>query len=155
MNYYPIHSYRARIENLIKKTEDITDDLELKSVLSCYLCILVSGFLEVAIRNIFENYTILYSSSENIVKYISQRLKYFQNPNSSKILNLIGDFSSNWRVTLEKHEDGEWKEAVDTIVANRHNLAHGRSVQITVIRVKNCYRSINSLIDFLINDCVR
>ena len=62
--------YQQRLDNLFSKIEQLPlDDFELRSDWARYLCILVSGFLETGIREIYTEYA-KNKASPYIVNYV-------------------------------------------------------------------------------------
>jgi hypothetical protein len=106
------------------------DDLELRSHWARYLCVLASGYLEVATREILVEVARA-QGAPVLVRFVAERLADFQNPKMEKILGLVGDFSLEWESELRARSEGEIKDAVDSIVDNRHKIAHGENVGIS------------------------
>ena len=89
-----------------------------------------------------------------VSNYVSKQIKGITNLNNERILQLLGSFDSKWRTVVEQKISDAQKDAIDSIVANRHNIVHGRSVGITITRVKNYYLSILSVISTIESDCL-
>lgn len=117
-----------------------------------YICVLASGYLEVGIRSAFQSYVDT-KSSPVVAKYVSSKLKGFQNPKMGSILSLIGTFDTNWKEDAEKWAAGEIKDHVDSLVANRHHIAHGRDSTVTLSSVGDWYKSAKKLIAFIEQLC--
>ena len=117
-----------------------------------YLCVLVSGFLETSIHAIYSQYAKA-KAAPNVANYVQRRLRRFQNPKMGAILELTGAFSSHWESALKNWAEGDLKDAVDSIVANRNNIAHGRDVGITYTRIKDYYERAVKVIEFMDNQC--
>jgi hypothetical protein len=69
------------------------------------------------------------------------------------IIELAGMFNSRWGEMLEQGSQGELKDAVDSVMANRNQIAHGENVGISYVRIKEYYNSILKLIDFVESNC--
>lgn len=147
-----VHAYKQRLDNLFKKIESFQGDEELRAALARHLCVLVSGFLEVSVREIYGEYA-QNKAAENVANYVTAELKSFQNPKMEKILNLTQSFSPNWKDNLEKATEGEIKDSVDSIVANRNIIAHGRSVGITIGNIKRYYKNAVKLVGLIETQC--
>lgn len=144
--------YKDRLDHLFKQTREFSADPEIESEWAKYLCVLVSGFLEVSIRSIYSQYA-QSQAGPNIVNYVETQLEDFQNPKMGKILELTGAFNSEWAQKLQNAAEGELKDAVDGIVNNRHKIAHGESVEITLVRVKEYYTKAVKVVEFVENLC--
>lgn len=151
MSSVEITSYKGRLDNLFSLISNI-QEVELKSHWSRYLCVLVAGFVEVSIQAIFCDYA-RKSSSPHVSNYVNSKLKRFTNPNMHDIVELAGTFNSRWGEILEQGSQGELKDAVDSVMANRNQIAHGENVGISYIRIKEYYNSISKLISFVESNC--
>ncbi len=142
-----------RIDNLIKSTFDSTDDnFELQGHWGRYLCILAAGFLENAINEIYNEY-ILNSSSPHVASFAIRHLKKIQNPKASKFVETAYAFNKTWGEELEKlyEDNSELKDAIDSIMSNRHQIAHGKQTSISVGRVDEYLKKCIKTIEFIEN----
>jgi len=149
-----IFSQKQRMDDLIAKIETFSDDYEIQSHLARYLCILISGFLENAIRTSLSEYA-QNKASPRVANYVDRQLSSFQNPNMEKILVLVGSFCPEWRASLEEESDEGIGESINSIVANRHLVAHGGTVGITLGSIKRHYQNVVKLIDLIEKQCNR
>jgi hypothetical protein len=125
-----------KLRSLIGRiAEESSQDLELQAHWGRYLCILVAGFLENAIVEIYTDF-VNTAASGPVASFASLTLGWIQNPNSQRFVDTARLFRQSWAVDLEKFlmERGR-KEATDSIIANRHAIAHGRDSGITLVRV--------------------
>ncbi|MBS0017870.1 MAG: hypothetical protein KFF72_16235 [Arthrospira sp. SH-MAG29] len=144
--------YKQQLDDLFKKISQLPEDTEMQSHWSRYLCIRVSGFLEVSVRSIYSQYA-KDKASPFVANYIEKQLSGFQNPNMQKILNIAGSFNPEWSDELGKFVQGEIKDAIDSIVVNRNKIAHGDNVGITYVRIKAYYQNAVKLVDMLEKLC--
>ena len=143
---------QQRLNHVFSQISSFAEHLELQAHWASYLCILVSGFLESSLRTIYAEYA-RHKSAPNVSNFVQRRLRGFQNPNMEAIIQLTSSFNPDWARDLKDATDGELKDAVDSIVANRHRIAHGESVDITYIRIKGYYAKTNEIIEFIENQC--
>lgn len=143
-----------RIRDLLSKTTAASaGDLELQAHWARYICILAAGFLENAIKIIYVEF-VKQITPEPVASYTCQRLSKIQNPNTPRFLNLAGAFKDQWRDELEKYVDeGGRREAIDSIMNNRHQIAHGRNVGITIAQVSNYLTRSVEVIEFIETQC--
>lgn len=144
--------YRQRLDNLFAQISAFSGDVELQSQWARYLCVLVSGFLEVSICAVYNQFT-RRSASPYVANFVESELCDFQNPKMGKIIELTRAFNPQWANELETVTEGEIKDAVDSIVANRNQIAHGRDVGITYVRIKNYYERAIKLVDIIEKTC--
>ena len=146
MKNIEIVRYQQRLDALFEKVKDISD-IELQSHRARYLCILVSGYLETSVRAIYGEY------NRNVTNYVSSKLKSFQSPKMGNILELTRAFSRQWAEELEVATEGELKGSVDSIVANRNNIAHGQDVGISYVTIREYYQNAVKVIELIEDQC--
>lgn len=144
--------YKQRLDNLFKQISAFSGDIELQSQWARYLCVLVSGFLEVSICATFNQFA-KNSSSPQVANFVKYQLDSFQNPKMGKIVELTRAFNPEWANELETATEGKLKDTVNSIVANRHQIAHGRDVGITYAHIKNYYEDAIKVVDIIEKMC--
>lgn len=152
MNNREAVRYRQQLDHLFKRIAAYREDLELQSHWARYLCILTSGFLETSVRSIYGQYART-KSAPFVANYVDGQLKRFQSPKMENILELTRSFSTDWEERLRDAVEGEPKDAVDSIVSNRHNIAHGKSVGITYHTVRRYYGNAIKVIELIDAQC--
>ena len=153
MKNQEVHRQRERLNHLFKQISAVGDDIELQSHWAKYLCVLVAGFLEVSIRAIYSRHAHV-NASPRVANFVEVRLRRIQNMNMETILQLTRSFSPEWAEQLEKETEGEHKDAIDSILANRHLIAHGESVEITYIRIKTYYERAIEVLELIESKCL-
>ncbi len=145
---------RQRIEHriaiLIEKADALQDD-ELKSEVSRYLCILSSGFVEVACRDIVQKYVASRSSPE-VQRFVRAYMTRFRNPRKQQIINLYSSLDPEKAQQLESIIDEELWEAISSIMGQRNVLAHGGSSGISLARIKDYYQRASKLLKQIENE---
>ncbi|MGA1982615.1 MAG: HEPN domain-containing protein [Acidobacteriaceae bacterium] len=141
---------RQRIDNLEARAraEPVSTDDELKAQMAQFLCVLSSGLLEEAVRLTLSGFAKTRSSPE-VASYVTANLEQFQNPRFEKIMILLGSFDPKWRSHFEDGPSNEVKDAIDSIVVNRHQIAHGRPVGISIVTFSKYYKQVCAFIDDL------
>ena len=145
-----------RIQSLLVRTRTATwEDIELQGHWGRYICILAAGLLENSIREIYSEY-VRGASSPQVSSYATTSLQNTLNPNSNRFVQVASSFSQEWGKSLEEFlnaDDYERKDAIDSIINNRHQIAHGRSTSISVVRVSNYLNRAVEVIDFIESQC--
>jgi len=139
--------YERRLENLFNKIQGLVD-LELQAQFARYLCVLLSGFIEVAIRDLLGGYARA-RANQNISGYVNHKLSRETNLNMSKIVELFNKFNQTWGEELETQTKGELKDAIDSIVANRHKIAHGEDTGVGFLQVKEWYKKTKNVVNIM------
>ena len=88
-----------------------------------------------------------------IANFVEEQLRDFRNPKMEKILEIARMFSPKWEEDIRKASEGEKKDAIDSIVANRNRIAHGEDVSITFSRINNYYANVIKFIELMNNRC--
>ena len=143
---------RQRLDYVFSLVDQLPAEAEVQSHWARYLCVLVSGFVEKAIRVMYEEYAGA-AAAPNVARFVKENLKFFQNPSMGKIVELTRTFNEGWADDLEVFTDGRLKDAVNSIVANRHNIAHGETVGISISRMSDYYRGAIEVVEFLNHQC--
>ena len=116
---------------------------------------LAAGLLESSIREIYGEF-VGNSSSPQVAKYAATTLENIHTPRASRFLQVATAFSLEWGQRLEEYmdaNDGERRNAIDSIMNNRHRIAHGRNTSISVVRVKEYLDKAVEVIDFIESQC--
>jgi hypothetical protein len=147
-----IATHKSRIDSLFAKVATI-EDFEVRAHWARYLCVLVSGYIETSFRAIYNQYA-KDKAAPKVASYVDIQLQQFRNPNMERILTLTRSFSAQWGDALEKVTDGQRAAAIDSIVANRHQIAHGGLfVGITFATIEKYYKNANEVIDLVSEQC--
>jgi hypothetical protein len=146
-----IHQQKQRLDQLFKAASSLPD-IEMQSHWSRYLCVLVSGFLENSVELCLSEYS---RRCTNVVvsNFVSAKLRGFQNPRMSAILELFGSFNPDWKTQLEVATQGQLSDSVNSIVGNRHKIAHGESVALSMSSLAAYYKDAAAVIELLQETC--
>lgn len=145
---------RAEVFRLKKRLDDtfrrvpLFADIEVQADFARYLCVLVSGFFENAVIALVLDFTERRSAPE-VALYVERQLDHWTNPNVEKIASLVGCFKSDWRNKTTTYLSDEKKEAVNSLVALRHKIAHGEAVGTSLSQIKAYYGIVLGVVDFI------
>ena len=152
MTHVEILRYQMRLDHLFTKFDQLTGDAEIMAHWSRYLCVLLSGYLENAIRIIFREYT-RGKSAPNVYNYVEHKLNEFQNPKMGRIMDLTASFNTHWFRELEESTDNEMKDVINSIVNIRNQVVHGQDAGITPATLRNYYREAQKFVQQLERQC--
>ncbi len=154
MKYFEVSIHQRRLDNLFEQIDKIPQDPELLSHWARYLCVLSSGFLEIAVRIIYGRYASA-KSEPRVAKFVDRQLKlHFQNLDMERLVQLANSFSPDWAAELEKKCAGELEASVNSIISNRNRIAHGEDVPgLTYGRIRDYYSNLTKVIQLLENQC--
>jgi hypothetical protein len=155
VNNANVSRQKQRIDDLFKRTEEATNgDANMQAHWARYLCVLVSGFVENALKEVYSDF-IRRAASKPVVDYATHKLLSLNNPNAERICQLAGSFKKEWQEELTTFMQDGAKEAVDSIMNNRNQIAHGGDVGITVVRTRDYFKMIVEVMEFIEAQCTR
>lgn len=143
-------SAQNRLESLQAKARSsaVAADPELQSQLARFLCVLASGLIEQGVKALLEEY-VRARSAPRIYRYAAHQISRLQNAKFEDILQLIGRFDPAWRSHLEDNMSEQTKSAIDSIVNNRNQIAHGRQVNISLGTFSEYYSQLKNFMVYL------
>ena len=142
----------AAIRLLIKNSSAATAaDLELQAHWARYACVLAAGLLENSIVDLYSDF-VRRNAQKPVADYAEVQISKIQNPKTSRFVEVARSFKSAWADDLEKFvEQSGRKEAIDAIMANRHQIVHGKDSNITVARVSSYLDKAEEVLVFIEN----
>ena len=142
-----VERYRSHLDKLFSMV-NMLDSIEMRAQWAQYLCVLVSGFIEESVRTTLGHYA-SGRSSKQVANYVQGKLRRVTNLNMTRIVDLLSQFDPDVGKQLDEKTHGELKDAIDSIVANRHSIVHGRSVSVTYAMVKDWYKKAVRVMEIL------
>jgi len=119
-----------------------------------YICVLSAGFVENSVRDIYGQYVKKNSYSSPVIRYATKQLDGIQNPRPDKLVKIAASFEPVWGRELELYLAYNFRsDAVNTIMSNRHLIAHGRSSNITVGQISQYLRRVVEVAEFMETQC--
>jgi len=144
-----------RIVNLIKDTKQFCgDNLEFQGHWGKYICVISAGFLENAIAEVYAEY-ISNSSSPIVSGFVQRTLEKVQNPKTSKFIEIARSFKNEWGEDMESfvQQNPDVKFSIDSIMQNRHLIAHGKTTSVSVVKIKDQLEHAIKIVDFIEAQC--
>jgi hypothetical protein len=147
-----------RLNNLFQQTDTASgSNIEFQSHWAKYLCVLSAGFIENSISEIYSDF-VKRTTPEPVANYANTGLARIQNPKTSKFIETARAFKVDWANELEDFvmDNGEErKTAIDSIMSNRHRIAHGKNSGVTVIQIRQWLDRAIEVIELIENQCYR
>jgi hypothetical protein len=140
-----LHQITARLDRVFEAADKVDDD-EIKSHLARYLCVLTSGYLEESVKMLITNY-VAAKAAPFVMNHINSTTNNIMNLNSTKIGQFLNSFSNGWKDEFDNCLSDEEKDAIDSVVANRHLIAHGGNVGVSYVRIKEWHKNIKHVIE--------
>jgi hypothetical protein len=130
-------------------------DIEIQAHWARYLCVLCAGFIENAFEEIYAEF-VKGAASEPVARFTIRSLEKTNNPKTLKFIDTSRAFKEAWGDELEVFVDQNGRrDAIDSIMNNRHQIAHGKSSGISVARLEEWFEKSLEVIDFIENQVKR
>lgn len=140
-----LQKLRALMANAIGQTPDIS----LQAAWARFFSVLCAGLLENGITEIYGEYVSRVAAPE-AANYAVSRLARLQNPNTEKFLETAYAFSKKWGDELKVFvEDDGRKEAINSILNVRNQIAHGQDAGITYVRITEYLIKAVEVLEFI------
>lgn len=137
------------IDSAFSLAENQNDD-EVKSHLANLLCIRISGLIENYLKTKVSDYSDK-KVPKQITRFLSIRFADITNLKTTKLHDILGQFSLQWQSDFEEiiQNKGQLKSSLDSLITNRHNIAHGQRVSLTLRTVRQYYEDVKEFINKL------
>jgi hypothetical protein len=124
---------------------------ELISLSSQQVCVSICGSLEQCLKQIFIEYAKRRSNSR-IYRPIEKICESYQNPKTTKILDLIGLFDADFEIEIRRQWNEELeveKQHLDNMVDDRITIAHRKRVHVNVSssKLEDYFKAYCGLLD--------
>ncbi|MFA0018846.1 HEPN domain-containing protein [Vibrio splendidus] len=145
--------YRSRIDDLLKSYVAEDSSPEAQAHNAKYLAVLVSGYLEQAVKELLLQYA-SQGSRRQISRYVEETWPISKNMNTENIKTILGQFNSNWSDNfLEWLKDkDDRKNDINSVVSWRNSIAHGQESKtngVTLVSVRRAFSTISELVSFI------
>ncbi len=150
--------YKTRIDSLLKSYAAEDSSPESQAHNAKYLAILVSGYLEQAIKELLLDYAQL-GTRPQVSRYVEETWPSSKNMKTDNIETILRQFSSTWAeefagwLSQEENRKGD----INSIVEWRNRIAHGQESNtngVTLYSVRSKFVTIRELVS-LIDSMVR
>jgi RiboL-PSP-HEPN len=142
----PNRSFETQLDAAFARVQSLDlGQVELRADFARYLCVLVSGYLDQTMREMTGEFTRLRAQPliANLVVKLTDRTT---NLKASKIRDHLLMIDPSWEAEIDTILVDRAKDAVNSVVALRHQIAHGQSADITIARMTSYYADIKKLI---------
>ncbi len=148
------NQYKSRITTLFTSYNDDPDP-EAQAHKAKYLAVLVSGYLEQAIKELLLQYA---SKGDNnqLSRYIEKTWPVSKNMNVNNIKLILEQFNESWSDAFLEwiNEENNRKNNINSIVRWRNSIAHGQEFNttgVTLHSVNSSFTTIKDLVSFIEN----
>lgn len=141
--------YIKDLDDLKKQISDIDDD-EVKSSLVKLFCVRTAGLLEVFLKTRISEYS-KNKVPKEISRYLSAKFKDITSLKSSKLKDVLTSFSTEWGAEFDEYlaDHEQQKSSLDSIIAQRHNIAHGQPSSLSLVAMSQYYDDVKAVVVYL------
>jgi len=139
-------AYIARLDYLFKTGAESLTEPEVLSHWARYLCVLVSGLLDVAIPEMCTSYA-GERSDARVKDYVSSSLNNATNFKTERVLGTFARFGPGLRASMETQLTDAQRDAMHSVVDLRNNIAHGRDSGISFVIMRDYYVEVKAAIN--------
>lgn len=143
-----VYKHVRQIEEMFGRADLLANDLRLQADYGRYLCIAVSGLLEKSLQELAME-ACRRQCSGPVVNLAHSYLDWSRPPTFETIMGLLQRFSIDWADKFSDFVSLESKEAINSVVGLRNDIAHGGGASVTPGRMHDYYSSIRPVVDFL------
>lgn len=147
-----VHQSKSKLDSIINISLGMEND-EIKSHLAKYICVLISGHIEKSVKLIINEY-VYHKANKAISDYVNVSLSKSTNYNFEKICQLLFKFNNDWGKALKDQTTEKEIHSINSIIANRHLIAHGENSGISFVLLNEWFKDTNHVlnrIDQIIN----
>ena len=135
----------ARLGAVLERAAGFDNEPEIQADYTRYLCVLIAGFLERSVEEVFQRYADE-KSDPRISRYISSTMRRGRNLRATDILSLTREFDDDWHRELDAALIAEQRQAIGSIYTNRNAIAHGEDVDLTFRQVRAYYGHVKAAV---------
>ena len=134
MSFRDSQRLEVAFDTLREEAENLSLSDKNTAQLAQLMTVWASAYLEAACREIMMSYT-RKRAETGVASFVTYHLNQFRNPKTEKILTLIRSFDEAKARQLEEFAGVQIKNSIDSIVDNRHRIAHGRMTGISIVQI--------------------
>jgi hypothetical protein len=147
-----------QIEEIINKVGTATaSEPEMMYHWAKYICIISAGLMENGIKEIYSEYA-QKKVSAPVAGFVRSQLNLIRNPKASKFLDVSRSFKDDWhRELIIYFDDNGRGDALNSIMDNRHLIAHGKhnNAGLSFVRIKEYTTKCIDVLNFIEGQTLR
>lgn len=152
---FTLNRRHLQLNALFRQVEEAAaGNQELYAHWAKYLTVLVSGFIEECVEEIFSNYVDNCSNAKTACFVKSSIAGMRSNPNYDKLRKIVSKFDANWARSLDEYSKQEGRQdALNSVMNVRHAVAHGRDTGITMSSLRSYFDKCVDMLIFIEKQC--
>lgn len=156
MNNQEVSRQQTKIISLLARVNEACgDNIELRADWAKYICVCSAGLLENSIKLIYSEYA-RKKVAKPVANFVESKLSTIRNPKFEKFCETAAAFNESWveEIVAFAGSDGRG-DAIDTIMGNRHLIAHGKgsNSNITIRQIQDYLKKSIEVLEFIEMQC--
>lgn len=156
--YVEVIENQTKLQRLFTKADilqkDDSADVEVVSAFMSYLCVRTYAYLETSVETILRAYVRSVSNDNVLERIVNLQLRRRRNLSRNELLQLIGNFSDEWRVKIRDAIKGRLGDSLDSIVNLRNGIVHGSDTSdVSLDALRNYFDDANEVIKLVFEVC--
>lgn len=127
-----------RIDRLVEQYDQLPEDGDLRSHWARYVCVVISGLLEMAIEEMCSDYA-LARGHQTLAHFVAKSAAWNNQANVDVICKTFGRFRNGWHEKAFQVLDEQERAAINSVVNLRHGIAHGRNNNVQWVVLTSQY----------------
>lgn len=141
---------KLHLDNAFRRYDRIDAlDFELRADFTQFLCVRVSGYFEVAVKRVFAEHVRTQVPYAPINRYLAVSLKRLNTVDAGQLYTVAEAFDAEWKKSIKEYVRGGRAAAIDSVVSQRHRIAHGEDSTISHAHLVEYYRCVAEVVAYL------
>jgi hypothetical protein len=139
---------RRRVDAVITRALSLaghSDGPQLQADFARHLCVLVSGFVEKSAVDLVLAYA-NDKTARQVLSLLDASLKRLSNLDTERLLQVVGSLDAGWRQQLDAFITDQHRQALNSIVGLRNDIAHGGGGSLSLDQVQRYWLSVQEVI---------
>lgn len=132
-----LEQQETKLNQLFSKVESVADE-ETKAILSKFLCVRTSGYIEAALKALVNEF-VSGSSPKCVQRFVNDKMRTVTNLKYERILNILSSYDDDWSRRFSELITEEQRAALNSIVSNRNNISHGENDSVSYELMKGYF----------------
>lgn len=149
MSYHDIQIHKRRVDQTFGRAKALQPGDPIQGDLTKHLCVQVFGYLEQTVKRLLVIHAQTRGTPRTIERYVESQLSRFRNPDTDRLLDLLGSLDPGFRDDLETRMTQPQIVGVNSVVGLRHSIAHGGPSTTSLGQLEQYYDRVDEVLGHL------
>ena len=150
VDYLPdIHRKVDRFVRAYQDKEFEAYNPQITAEIAAYFCVLLYGYYQITLQGMLLDYAVQKGPPE-FAHFVEQRVSR-PSVSPSDLKGLLGNFSPEWKKSMKEkmEERSDCEDALVSLVSQRHLIAHGRCVSLSMVDLCQWKEQADEVMDWI------